>query len=512
VFHQDQLKRALPPVLSGLFVAASFPRTGLWALAWVAWVPLIAALGRARGRREAFGAGLLAGGISTFLLLAWIPGVMVRYGSLPPVAAWGAYVLVALLLACYPAAACLLVKHLMLRGGGGWVLAFPAAWVLGEYALSFSPFGGFPWLLAGYTQADRLPVIQVADLAGVYGVSALVMAVNTAVACALTGRGWFRRLAPLGGAAVLLASALLYGELELKHWGKVEPRYEAAMLQGNLHEGEPEAVLADKFQRGYVAMADRLPPGEIDLLVLPESPAPKLWALDDDYRREMQALARRYPLGLILSNIRLEGERYYNSAFFLDRRGALAGIYDKVHLVPFGEYIPAARLFSFLETISRDVGAFSAGRRHAVFPLGEETAAALVCFEAVFPSLVRKFARDGGRLLVNITNDGWYGASAAPWQHLAISRFRAVENRRFFLRAANSGVTACIEPTGRIQSATGILQRAVGRGRFAFVRERSFYTRYGDVFVFLCAMILLVSIVLTERKLGFLRRGRCSRN
>lgn len=512
MFHQDQLKRALPPVLSGLFVAASFPRTGLWALAWVAWVPLIAALGRARGRREAFGAGLLAGGISTFLLLAWIPGVMVRYGSLPPVAAWGAYVLVALLLACYPAAACLLVKHLMLRGGGGWVLAFPAAWVLGEYALSFSPFGGFPWLLAGYTQADRLPVIQVADLAGVYGVSALVMAVNTAVACALTGRGWFRRLAPLGGAAVLLASALLYGELELKHWGKVEPRYEAAMLQGNLHEGEPEAVLADKFQRGYVAMADRLPPGEIDLLVLPESPAPKLWALDDDYRREMQALARRYPLGLILSNIRLEGGRYYNSAFFLDRQGALAGIYDKVHLVPFGEYIPAARLFSFLETISRDVGAFSAGRRHAVFPLGEETAAALVCFEAVFPSLVRKFARDGGRLLVNITNDGWYGASAAPWQHLAISRFRAVENRRFFLRAANSGVTACIEPTGRIQSATGILQRAVGRGRFAFVRERSFYTRYGDVFVFLCAMILLVSIVLTERKLGFLRRGRCSRN
>ena len=181
-----------------------------------------------------------------------------------------------------------------------------------------------------------------------------------------------------------------------------------------------------------------------------------------------------------------------------------------MHLVPFGEYIPAARLFSFLETISRDVGAFSAGRRHAVFPLGEETAAALVCFEAVFPSLVRKFARDGGRLLVNITNDGWYGASAAPWQHLAISRFRRSKTATF--SCARPAASACIEPTGRIQSATGILQRAVGRGRFAFVRERSFYTRYGDVFVFLCAMILLVSIVLTERKLGFLRRGRCSRN
>ena len=164
-------------------------------------------------------------------------------------------------------AACLLVKHLMLRGGGGWVLAFPAAWVLGEYALSFSPFGGFPWLLAGYTQADRLPVIQVADLAGVYGVSALVMAVNTAVACALTGRGWFRRLAPLGGAAVLLASALISWYLELKHWGKVEQRYEAAILQWNLHEGERGGP-----GRQVPAGTSPWPTGsrrEIDLLVLP---------------------------------------------------------------------------------------------------------------------------------------------------------------------------------------------------------------------------------------------------
>jgi len=500
VFHQGELKRALPAVLSGLLLAASFPAAGLGALAWVAWVPLLVAVARARGRGGAFGAGLLAAGIYTGILLAWIPGVLVRHGGMAPVPAWGAYAALAALLALYPAAACLLVKHLMLRGGRGWILAFPAAWVLGEYALSLSPFGGLPWLLAGYTQADWLPVIQIADLAGVYGVSFLVLALNTAAARALVAGGWGARLAPLGAAGALLLVSLLYGAHQLERWGKVEPRYRAAMLQGNIGAGESEAAQAEKFQQGYVAMADRLPPGEIDLLVLPESPAPSIWQLDAGYRRAMRELAARFPLGLVLSNIRLEGERYFNSAFFIDRRGEVAGIYDKIHLVPFGEYIPGSGFLSFVERISSDIGAFSPGGDPGVFSLGGNPASALICFEAVFPSLAREVTRRGSGLLLNLTNDEWYGPSAAPFQHLAISRFRAVENRRYLLRAANSGVTACIEPTGRIQSATGILHQALGRGSFRFVREQGVYTRYGDVFILLCAIILLVSVLWAERK------------
>lgn len=508
MFHQGELKRALLPVVSGLLLAASFPAAGLGALAWVAWVPLLAAVDRARGRGGAFGAGLLAAGLYTGILLAWIPGVLVRHGGMAPVPAWGAYAALAALLALYPAAACLLVKHLMLRGGRGWILAFPAAWVLGEYALSLSPFGGLPWLLAGYTQADCLPVIQIADLAGVYGVSFLVLALNTAAARALLAGGRVARLAPLGAAGALLLVSLLYGARQLERWEKVEPRYRAAMLQGNIGADEAEAAQAEKFQEGYVAMADRLPVGEIDLLVLPESPAPRLWQLDAGYRSAMRELAARYPLGLVLSNIRLgaEGEgngeepRYYNSAFFIDRRGEVAGIYDKIHLVPFGEYIPGSGFLSFVERISSDIGAFSPGGDPGVFSLGGNPASALICFEAVFPSLAREVTRRGSGLLLNLTNDEWYGPGAAPFQHLAISRFRAVENRRYLLRAANSGVTACIEPTGRIQSATGILRQAVGRGSFRFVREQGVYTRYGDVFIFLCAIILLVSVLWVERK------------
>ena len=491
------------PALTGLFLAATFPLGDQAWLAWLAWIPLIIAVVQSKKRRSAFFGGFLSGFLEFFILLIWIPPVLARYGGLSPALAWTAFTLLACVLACYPGIACALVKHLMIRRGKGMILCFPVVWILFEFALSFSPLGGLPWLSAGYSQVKFLPVIQIADITGIYGISFLILGINTGLAWVIIRRGYrFSRCVPLLSAAALVAACLLYGRMSLKQWEPHNPQYQAAMLQGNLSEEDTEAVLADKFQQGYLRMADRMRPQNADLLILPESPAPTFFQFDEDYRKAMESLARRYPLGLVLSNIQyrqVEGSRqYFNSAFFLDQSGAVTGIYDKIHRVPFGEYIPMREVFSFIETITRDVGGFSAGTDIRVVPLGGHPANAIICFEAVFPALVRQFVNEGSQLIINLTNDGWYGITAAPYQHLMISRVRAVENRRYFLRATNSGISALIEPTGRIQSATGLSREAVSRGAFDFLAQKTFYTRYGDVFIFLCAIILAGILVWVE--------------
>ena len=484
----------LLPVLTGFLLAVSFPRAGLGFVAWFAYIPLISFVCIAATSVRAFLGGFIAGSIALFALLVWIPEVLVRYGGLSPAVAWPAYVLLVSVLACYPAIACALTKYLTRRGGAVFFLLFPAFWVVLEYAQSLSPFGGLPWILAGYSQSEYLGIIQIADITGIFGVSFVILWAGTAVVWLVKHRGNKKKAcAPLLVAILLISACLAYGRISLRRWENVPATFRAAMLQGNLSFDDPEHVLAEKFRKGYVRMADTLKPGDTDLLILPESPSPASFQYEDSYRQVLEALARRYPLGLIFNNIRssdaADGSEYFNSAYFLDAKGHLTGVYDKIHLVPFGEYIPLPKLFSFAETITKDVGGFTPGRELRVLKLGDHPANALICFEAVFPDLARRFVRKGSRLMVNLTNDGWYGNSDAPYQHLAIARLRAVENRRYLLRATNSGISAIVEPSGKIQMSTGLFREAVGTGRFAFVEEMTLYTRYGDVFVFLCAII-----------------------
>jgi apolipoprotein N-acyltransferase len=495
------------PALTGLLLMASFPRTDQGYLAWVAFVPLIAFVSQTKTRKGAFCGGFAAAAITLSLLLVWIPEVLSHYGGMPTALAWVAYGLMVAMLACYPAIACVLAKHWILRGGESFLLLFPFIWIIFEYALSISPFGGFPWLLAGYSQSRYIHLIQIADITGIYGVSFLILMVNTAIAWILLHRSFrFPCWAPLLAAALLIAACLLYGRISPQHWEKAHPRFQVAMLQANLSIDDPEQVQIAKFRSEYARMANSLKEAVVDLLVLPEAPTPVLFQSDPIYRKNLEMLAGRYALGLIFNNINyseIKGEeRYSNSAFFLDGNGKLTGIYDKMHLVPFGEYIPLKRVFFFSESITKDVGEFYPGNNRKIIKMGDRPSNAIICFEAVFPDFVRRFVNDGSQLIVNLTNDGWYGDSAAPYQHLAITRFRAVENRRYLLRATNSGISAVIEPSGRIQSSTGLLQEAICEGRFAFLAEKTFYARYGDVFIFLCAIISCGAWILIEVSRG----------
>jgi apolipoprotein N-acyltransferase len=492
----------LLPVITGLLIAASFPRAGQGYLAWVALIPLVAYVFKARTCMQGFLGGFIAGSISLFVLLLWIPTVLVRYGGLPKALAWTCFGLMITMLASYSAAACALAKHLMKRGGDACILLFPAVWIVLEYAQSLSPFGGLPWLLLGYSQVDFLSFIQIADIAGVFGISFILLWTSTAVVWfVLCKRSRWIAFMPIIAAALMIAGCGFYGRISLQRWENTGRNFRTAILQGNISYEDPESVLADKFRHGYVQMADRLGPRGTDLLILPESPTPVTFQYDSSYRVILEELARRYPLGLIFNDIRSaetkDGWQYFNSAFFLDGKGLLAGIYDKIHLVPFGEYIPLKKIFFFAETITRDVGEFYPGNDYRIVKIGDHPANAIICFEAVFPDLVRRFVGRGSQLIVNLTNDGWYGNSSAPYQHFAIARLRAVENRRFLIRAANSGLSAIVEPSGKIQASTSLLQEAICEGRFNFLDEKTIYTRYGDVLVFLCAIILCASWIFT---------------
>jgi apolipoprotein N-acyltransferase len=501
------------PALTGLLLVASFPRAGQGYLAWVAFVPLIAFVFRAKGVARAFWGGFIAAAIEIFALLIWIPTVLMHYGGLPDVVAWAAYGLAVSTLACYTALTCAAAKYLIKRGGNSFLLLLPAVWVVFEYLQSRSPFGGLPWLLAGYSQSSYLNLIQIADITGIYGISFLILWVNTVIVWVALGRRKGKAFyTPLITAALMMVACFFYGSISLRRWGNLNPGFRAALLQGNISFDDPAQVLTDKYMHGYQSMADSLKSSNVDLLVLPESPTPPSFQYDSEYRQILKRLATHFPFGIVFNDVRYgkaeEKDRYFNSAFYLDGKGTLKGVYDKIHLVPFGEYIPLKEFFSFIEKISKDIGEFYPGRDYRILEIGNHPANAVICFEGIFPDLVRRFVENGSQLIVNLTNDGWYGRSAAPYQHLAITRLRAVENRRYLLRAANSGFSAFIEPTGRIQISTSLMIEAVCEGRFRFLAEKTLYTRYGDVLVFLCAIILFGFLIFAEVRHAAIHRQK----
>ena len=486
------------PAISGFLLFSCFPRMSCRYVAWVALVPLVWHLGKVGSAKKAFAGGFLTGAIAWFGLLIWIPKVLVQYGGVPGALSWLSFALLIGLLACYPAAACFLTRLCIERRGQKYLLAFPFAWVAIEYLREYTPFGGFPWLQTGYSQTGSR-LMQLADITGVYGISFLLVVVNTALAWyALRG---FRRggIVPALACLALLATGWAYGRLAFGWWEKTTPCCTAAILQESLSLDEPESELARQYLGGYVQMASQLPPDSVNLLLLPESPSPLIYQYDAGYRQALQTLARRFSLGMIFNNISysIEGgqSRYFNSAYFLNHEGRESGRYDKIHLVPFGEYVPLKKLFFFVDSISKDVSDFSPGRAFVTVELDDHRVCAIICFEAVFPDLVRRFVARGSELIVNLTDDAWYGDSAAPYQHLEMARWRAVENRRYLLRAANSGISAVIGPDGEIRESTRLFQRTALTGPFGFIRAQTVYTRYGNAFALACAIIMIALLV-----------------
>lgn len=505
------LKPWLSAALSGVLLALSYPKPGLSILAWVAFLPLFYAT-RGQSFKRSFQLGWLAGFAAYCGIFYWLNIVMTTYGKLPLVLSICLTLLMASYLALYPALA-LACSRYAEEMAIPQVIAFPFLWVALEYIRAYL-LTGFPWALLGYTQYRTLPIIQIADLTGVYGVSFLILVVNV-----FLYQLWRWVRGKDGAQYPFLSTAAALPLLVLVIWyGFVSLNREAtgreikvALAQGNI----PQDIKWDPaFQEETVAIYERLTRRTkgttFDLIVWPESSLPFFFQKELTYSARVSALARETGASLVVSSPALElsngRELLLNSAFMIAPDGSTVGRADKVHLVPFGEYVPLAKLLPFVKKMVQGIGDFSPGTD--ILPLQAPACKAgiLICFEGIFPEISREYVVKGADLLINITNDAWFGDSSAPYQHLSMTVFRAVENRVPLVRSANTGVTAVIDSRGHIRGMTELFREALLTGTVKLGSERSFYTARGDLFAWFCLLsslaVLFFALLHAKRNRG----------
>lgn len=481
-------------VLTGVLLAVSFPKPGFSLVAWFAFVPLLAAVGPA-SPRMAFRLGFLSGIVAYSGIVYWLTIVMTSYGRLPQMLSIFLTLLMAAYLAIYPAVTCFMVRSLKSGPTVSW-LAFPVFWTGLEYLRSFA-LTGFPWASLGYSQYRTLPIIQIAELTGVYGVSFLVLLVNVTVfvfarAVFIGGKG-ARSLPVLALTLVLLTATVWYGFDRLNTPEPGVP-LKVALVQGNISQ---DVKWDPAFQEQTVAIYERLTrsaaPFSPDLIVWPESATPFFFQAEQAYAARVKALARGAKSPLVFGSPAMERElgvsSYLNSAFLVSASGEVVGRSDKIHLVPFGEYVPLKRLLPFVNKLVEGIGDFSPGKVAAPLDIGQTKIGVLVCFEGIFPELSRAYVNAGARVLVNISNDAWYKLSSAPYQHLSMTVFRAVENRVPLVRATNTGISAIIDSRGHFHGTTPLFREAVLTGEIRPGVGGTFYNRFGDLFARGCLLL-----------------------
>lgn len=479
------LGRAALAVGTGLILHLAYPRPGWDLLGWVGLTPVLWLAATAPSPRVAFAEGWVAGFAFFVALLRWLTHTMTTYSTLPWPGALFVLASLAAYLALYWGVTTALLAWLTTRLGAGGLWLAPAAWVAGELARTHL-LTGFPWGLLGYIPYQRLPLIQLAAWTGVYGVSALLALVNTAATWALL-RGTLRALL-LGSvvAGLAVGGAWAAGQARLASVG-TGAAVGVALVQGNIDQ----RVKWDRaFQRETLAIYGQLTrqeAPEADLIVWPEAAVPvylghEPWALA--WLTDLAGEVGR-PLLVGAPDARLAGRRigYRNSAFLVSARG-IEGRYDKIRLVPFGEYVPWRRLFFFVEAIAADIGDFTPGDARVIFPFERAPFGTVICYEIIFPNLVRDFVDAGARFMVNLTNDAWFGDTGGPLQHLAMVPLRAVENGVAVVRAANTGVSALVAPSGAIGPRIELGKRGAVTVSVPPPRGPTFYTRHGDLFAY----------------------------
>jgi apolipoprotein N-acyltransferase len=506
------IRDVLLSLLSGALFYLAFPKAGEGTTAWVFLVPLLAVL-RSSGPRWSFICGMTAGVAGYAGVFSWVSYVMVVYGRMNEAVAIIILCLMVLVLALFTGAFAWLVAVVRARTGLAAYASAPVIWVGIEFIRSFFPVSGFPWASLGYSQHGVLPMIQVSDLTGVYGISFLIVLVNCAVeemAHWASDRARFP-WRPVSIAAGLFALVVLYGYAMIDRYGRMDAgaAVRIALAQGNIeqdHKWDPA------YQEESIAIYEKLTKAGFDggatIVVWPETATPFFFQSGSAYSERV----KRIPAGrgsLIFGSPGFEtdtrGEiKYYNSAFILDREGRVAGRYDKMHLVPFGEYVPMAKMLFFVTALAQGVGDFSTGEKFTVFETSAGGASVFICYEAIFPDLVRRFALNGANLLVNITNDAWFGDTGAPHQHLSMAAFRAVENRRWLVRAANTGISGIIDPCGRITARSRLLTTDLVQGSVEMLDGTTFYTSMGDIFAW---MMLALTAALCILSIGNIIAG-----
>lgn len=568
----QHLSPIIYPIASGILYALSFPRIDFPFLAWIALVPLLIGIRNVTPRR-AFLMGWLAGGVAFLGLLYWVTITMEQYGKVPWPATLPILFLLVAYMGLYLAGFSALLVWIRLKMDVPGVLLIPVIWTVLEWVRAHA-LTGFPWVLLGYSQYRNLPMIQIADLTGVYGVSALIALVNAAIADGLRILDPSRRrraFISLFVAALSLGLTWSYGAFRLSENAHASSRsLRVGLVQGNIPQDvkwdtrfrqatlQRYAQLTHRIAQGGLAL-DTAPPltrpippqsggppspshGEgtrlradesrvprtevrdppeadalsqgLDLAVWPEAAMPFVFEDDLFFNQQVISLVQREQTPLLFGSPARSSDSKLslsNSAYLLDASGHVVSRYDKIHLVPFGEYVPLSSILFFINKMVEGIGDFAPGKDYTIFsfPLTTHSASGgsqlttpfgvVICFEVIFPELVRRFVQEGADMMITITNDAWFGRSSAPYQHFSMVVFRSVENRVPFVRAANTGISGFIEVSGRIRQTTDLFTEAALTDTVRISGRRTLYTRLGDLFADVCGIITLVFVLFRIR-------------
>ncbi|HEV2182569.1 MAG TPA: apolipoprotein N-acyltransferase [Candidatus Acidoferrales bacterium] len=497
--------RLLLAIGSGLALSFSFPNYNLPLLAWISVALLMLASLGARTRDAAL-YGFINGALFYPLSVPWIDTVMQQYGNVSPLASAGILALVTLAGALFPLAFAILVSRAAKRSIAMACVFAPFLWVALEFARTHLPIIGFPWNLIGYAASGNLALVQLASVTGIFGLSLLVVGFNALVVWAIASPSSKSRRAVLVTMLVLVGVA----KIGSRFVPRAVPDHIAHLVQTNFAQSESYPVnWMDIHAAGMQQLEDmsvsaaKNNPG---VIIWPEVPAPfslqdpKFAAIAD---RITKNSGQEFLVGVV--DWKLGTDRQWlasNSAVLLDPAGQRQFTYDKIHLVPFGEYVPLRRWLTFAKSLTAGISDFTPGHVYAVGNLPGGRFSVFICYESIFPALVRRFAANGAQLLVNISNDGWFGRSSAPAQHLMMLRVRAVENHRWLLRDTNTGFTVDVDPYGRIIARLARFKRAELDAPYAFRSDLTPYTRFGDWLAWLCvlATILLLVATFTRRR------------
>jgi apolipoprotein N-acyltransferase len=499
------LSRLLAAILSGLLLAAAFPKLDQTWLLIFALVPLLWAL-RDQSRQAAFWLGLISGLAHYVALLYWIVYVTHVFGKLPLLVAIGILLLLAGYLSLYTA-----VWGLGVAWGAARSLSLfwwgPVLWVALEFGQTYI-ISGFPWELLGNGLYSYPLLLQLADITGVYGLSFLVVLVNVSLYLLIfPPRGQALRFCLAVVVCLLLALWVGYGYYCLGQVAALtaaSPKIKVAVVQGNIKQGEKwKKEMVQTTLNRYGELTRRLQGAR--LIIWPETAAPFLYLRTPDLAAEVQKIATDSGAYLLFGSpayeLTSQGEHYFNRAYLLNPQGETIGSYDKAHLVPYGEYVPLRRFFPFIGKMVPMVGDFAEGPVGATVSLPEGAIGPLVCYESIFPHLSRAQVTNGAHLLVNITNDAWFGKTAAAYQHLSMAVLRAVENRVCLARAANTGISAFIDAAGRLRWTSEINVPEAHTLELAWLPGGSLYTQIGDVFAWVCVIIAGLALILARRRL-----------
>ncbi|MEW6619178.1 MAG: apolipoprotein N-acyltransferase [bacterium] len=512
-------------LLSGILLIFAFPPFNLSGMAFIGLVPLLIVLKLEQGRLKNFIFSFLTGVIFFGGLLYWIAGI-----KLYLVPAWMlsiGWLLIILTLGSYIGFFGLIVKFLDNKIRLFKVLLAPLVWVAIEFIRSFFPFGGFPWGILGYSQYQNLMLIQIADKTGVFGISFLILLVNSAVAVVLLqlqrltevktqrlksqkpifSHQYIRIPFALPFCLLVIVGYYIYGFMVMQK-GLSVPDLKVAIIQSNIgiEKSWDWSINQEKILQGLIRLTRKAKNQQPSLVIWTETAILDSPHLLTSLRERLSSLAKEMRTYLLVGAPHIEFKNtkteYYNSAFLFSNSGKIIELYDKIHLVPYGEMLPLEGILPIMRKILPQAGYYSPGKKLTVFQKPARFNV-LICYEGIFGDLTRRFVKNGAEFIVNITNDAWSRTEGSYYQHFTMDIFRAVENKRYFLRAGNTGISAIITPYGEVKEILDIGKEGVIISNISPMNKRTFYTKFGDIFAFSCLILCGVLIFVgSGQKIG----------